>query len=95
MYKAYEARGIGTGILGVQKKFRLVIYLSQLNTYLADVTFQMDTLEKVQEALRPGMWVTSLDLSDAYLRKQEAVSRTWSYGERRQVRTNSNTIEKT
>ena len=26
----------------------------------------MDTLTKVKEALRPGMWATSLDLSDAY-----------------------------
>lgn len=55
--------------------FRLVIDLSQLNTYLADVTFKMDTLKVVKEALQPEMWVTSLDLSDAYhhipLREQD------------------------
>ena len=56
-------------------RFRLVIDLSQLNTYRADVTFKMDTLKVVKEALQPGMWVTSLDLSDAYhhipLREQD------------------------
>ena len=44
----------------------LVIELSQLNSYLANVTFQMTTLKKVKEALHQKMWVTSLDLSDAY-----------------------------
>ena len=46
--------------------WRLVIDLSVLNEFLVQRTFEMDTLVRVKQALRPGMWVTSLDLSDAY-----------------------------
>ena len=46
--------------------WRLVIDLSVLNSYLAQVTFEMDTLAKVKLVARQGMWATSLDLSDAY-----------------------------
>ena len=71
VYKAHEARGRGVlfeGIPGSHKErgLRLVIDLSQLNTNLADMTFKMDTLQVVKEALQQGMWVTPLDLSDAY-----------------------------
>ena len=37
--------------------FRLVINLSQLNTSLANVTFQIDMLKKVK-AFQPGILVT-------------------------------------
>ena len=47
-------------------KYRLVIDLSNLNEYLSEVTFKMDTLKVVKESLQQGMWATSLDLSDAY-----------------------------
>ena len=53
----------------VKKKsggWRLVIDLSELNKYLSPVTFDMDTLAKVKQTVRQGMWATSLDLSDAY-----------------------------
>ena len=43
-----------------------MIDLSTLNLSLAKVTFVMDTLTKIKETAREGMWVTSLDLSDAY-----------------------------
>jgi hypothetical protein len=46
--------------------WRLVIDLSSLNEYLTSVSFEMDTLAKVKTVLQPGMWVTSLDLEDAY-----------------------------
>ena len=46
--------------------FRLVIDLSELNTYLATATFTMDTLKAIKEAAQKGMWATSIDLSDAY-----------------------------
>ena len=62
-------RGFFSRVFLVPKKsggWRLVIDLSQLNKSLAPVTFQMDTLVKVKEVLRPGMWATSIDLSDAY-----------------------------
>ena len=82
--------------------FRLVIDHSQLNTYLADVSFQMDTLKKVKEALHPGIWVTSLSLSDAYhhvpLREQDPTVRLRSRGRKEvhlhaaQVRIENSTI---
>ena len=43
-----------------------MIDLSKLNEYLTPVTFQMDTLAKVKAVAEPGMFATSLDLSDAY-----------------------------
>ena len=62
-------KGYFSRVFLVPKKsggWRLVIDLSQLNKSLAPVTFQMDTLAKVKEVLRPGMWATSVNLSDAY-----------------------------
>ena len=46
--------------------YRLVIDLSKLNEFLTPVTFQMDTLVKVKAVTERGMFVTSLDPSDAY-----------------------------
>ena len=54
----------------VQKKnakFRLIIDLSILNSYIAPRTFTMETSQKVRNAIRPGDWAFSLDLKDAYL----------------------------
>ena len=48
------------------RSWRLVIDLSSLNEYLTSVSFEMETLAKVKTVLQPGMWVTSLDLEDAY-----------------------------
>ena len=45
--------------------FRLVIDLSELNKFLAKVSFTMDTLALIKASGREGMWVTALDLSDA------------------------------
>ena len=45
---------------------RPVINLKPLNKYVVKQTFRMETLKKVRSALRPGMWATTLDLSDAY-----------------------------
>ena len=68
VYKVHETGGCFRAFLFPKKSggFRLLIDLSQLNTYLADVIFHMDTLKKVKEALHPGILVTLLDLSDAY-----------------------------
>ena len=38
--------------------WRLVIDLSELNKYLSPVTFDMDTLAKVKQTVRQGMWAT-------------------------------------
>ena len=64
-----KEKGFFSRVFLVPKKsggWRLVIDLSKLNEYLTPVTFQMDTLAKVKKVLQPGMWATSIDLSDAY-----------------------------
>ena len=48
-------------------KMRLVIDLSSLNQWLDCPTFQLDHVQVIRESLSPGMWATSIDLSDAYL----------------------------
>ena len=45
---------------------RPVINLKPLNKFVVKQTFKMETLKKVRSALRPDMWATTLDLSDAY-----------------------------
>ena len=46
---------------------RLVIDLSLLNQWLACPSLKMDHAQVVRDALSPGIWATSIDLSDAYL----------------------------
>ncbi len=46
--------------------FRPVLDLSPLNRFLARKRFKMETPRSFRESLRPGDWVTSLDLTDAY-----------------------------
>ena len=48
-------------------KLRLVIDLSLLNPWLQCPNFQMDHAQVIRDAISPGMWATSIDLSDAYL----------------------------
>ena len=44
-----------------------MIDLSSLNQYLTVSKFKMETPKSVRTSLRQGEWVTSIDLSDAYL----------------------------
>ena len=48
-------------------RWRPVIDLSALNKFLAIPKFKMDTPESIHASLRKGEWVTSIDLTDAYL----------------------------
>ena len=48
-------------------KWRPIIDLSSLNQYLTVSKFKMETPESIRTSLRQGEWVTSIDLSDAYL----------------------------
>ena len=48
-------------------RWRPVIDLSSLNQYLTVSKFKMETPESIRASLRQGEWVTSIDLSDAYL----------------------------
>ena len=55
-------------LLGPKKKggMRPVIDLSILNTYLVVPHFKMETNRSIGASILPGMWSTSLDLTDAY-----------------------------
>ena len=49
------------------QRWRPVIDLSRLNTFLLVENFKMETPESIRASLIPGEWVSSIDLSDAYL----------------------------
>ena len=49
------------------QRWRPVIDLSRLNTFLHLEKFKMETPESIRTSLMPGEWVSSLDLLDAYL----------------------------
>jgi hypothetical protein len=55
-------------LLGPQENggMRPVIDLSILNTYLVVPHFKMETNRSIRASILPGMWSTSLDLTDAY-----------------------------
>ena len=48
------------------KRWRPVIDLSVVNSFLHVPTFKMETAENIRDSLQEGEWVTSLDLTDAY-----------------------------
>ena len=50
----------------LNRKWRPILDLSQLNLYLKTISFKMETLETIRLSLQTGEWVTSLDFSDAY-----------------------------
>ena len=47
--------------------WRPVIDLNRLNTFLHVEKFKMETPESIRTSLIPGEWLSSIDLSDAYL----------------------------
>ena len=49
------------------QRWRPVIDLSKLNTFLLVERFKMETPESIRDSLIPGEWVSSIDLSDTYL----------------------------
>ena len=49
------------------QRWRPVIDLSRLNTFLHVEKFKMETPESIRTSLIPGEWVSSIELSDAYL----------------------------
>ena len=48
-------------------RWRPVIDLSRLNTFLHVERFKMETPKSISTSLIPGEWVSSIDLSDTYL----------------------------
>ena len=49
------------------QRWRPVIDLSRLNTFVHVEKFKMETPESIRPSLIPGEWVSSIDQSDAYL----------------------------
>ena len=49
-----------------ENKWRPVINLSVVNTYLHVPTFKMETVEVIRASLQTGEWVASIDLTDTY-----------------------------
>ena len=49
------------------QRWRPIIDLSRLSTFLHVEKFKMETPESIRTSLIPGEWVSSIDLSDAYL----------------------------
>ena len=67
---APQTLGFYSRLFVVQKDsgaWRPIIDLSTLNTYIASQRFHMETPQSVLRFIRPGDWMISLDLQDAYL----------------------------
>ena len=47
-------------------RWRPILDLSTLNTFLNTGSFKMETPETIRTSLQPGEWVTSIDFKDAY-----------------------------
>ena len=47
-------------------RWRLILDLSTLNTFLNTESFKMETPETIRTSLQVGEWVTSIDFKDAY-----------------------------
>ena len=68
--QAPQTPGFYSRLFVVQKDsraWRPIIDLSTLNTYIASQRFHMETPQSVLRSIRPGDWMISLDLQDAYL----------------------------
>ena len=67
---APQSPGIYSRLFLVQKasgSWRPIIDLSTLNDYITSSHFHMETPQSVLRSIRPGDWMISLDLQDAYL----------------------------
>lgn len=65
----HETPGFYARLFVIPKRtggWRPVLDLSPLNRFLRPVPFRMETPHSVRMSLRPGDWVASIDLSDAY-----------------------------
>ena len=54
-------------VMKASRAWRPVIDLSTLNLWIQQTSFKMETLQSVLLSVRPGDWMVSLDLKDAYL----------------------------
>ena len=49
-----------------KNRWRPILDLSKLKTFLKTQSFKMETLETIRTSLQTGEWVTSIDFKDAY-----------------------------
>jgi hypothetical protein len=47
-------------------EWRPIIDLKELNKLIVNQTFRMESARSIQEAMTPGLWACSIDLTDAY-----------------------------
>jgi hypothetical protein len=69
VHDPFQSPGFYSRLFLVPKKtggMRPVIDLSILNTFLLVPHFKMETNRSIWSCIHPGMWITSLDLMDAY-----------------------------
>ena len=68
VFTTYQRRATFSKVSSTQsiRKLEVSPRFVTLNTFITSVTFIMDTLARVKRHLHPGMWATSIDLSEAY-----------------------------
>ena len=65
-----EPRDFVSNIFVVPKKdnkFRMILNLKKFNSFVDKVSFKMETLETILQLVTPLCFMTSMDLSNAYL----------------------------
>ena len=48
------------------KNHRMILNLRKLNKYIESKHFKMESLQNVLHMVKPGAWMASVDLKDAY-----------------------------
>ena len=50
----------------LEKKWRLILDVSSFNKFIIAKPFKMETVQKIRSSIIPGLFATSIDLTDAY-----------------------------
>ena len=50
----------------LDKRWRLILDVSELNKFIVAKKFTMETVQKIRQTIMPGLFATSIDLTDAY-----------------------------
>ena len=67
--KEQAAKGFQSQLFAVPKKdggTRPIINLKRLNSFVQEVHFKMEGIHMLKDTLKPGDWMTKVDLKDAY-----------------------------
>ena len=52
--------------LRLDKRWRLILDVSELNKFIVAKKITMETVQKIRQTIMPGLFATSIDLTDAY-----------------------------